>query len=116
MHSEILVGRQVSNQFIGEVVYIDDHICHTKVAQSRESDLQQGMATDFHQRFRAIVRKRTETRSQSGRQDHRFHLPSFSSSQCRRTTLSPFLERKCLASCSARYTERCWPPVHPNET
>ena len=31
-------------------------------------------------------------------------------------TSTPARPRRCFASCSARYTERCWPPVHPKET
>src|ERR1017187_3591381 len=100
---------------------INDDFADAENPQTRERDLKQRAAVDFYQRFRAIVGERPQTRAEAGGKDHGFHSPGFSSSslsnsRCRNTTSIPFLPRKCFASCSARYTERCCPPVQPNDT
>src|SRR5438445_9945337 len=98
------------------MMHVDDHLANLKGAQACQRHLQQGAAADFHQRLGTIVGERPQTGAQAGGQNHGFHLPSFSSSIWRITTLIPLRARRCFANSSARYTERCWPPVQPNET
>ena len=54
--------------------------------------------------------------AKAGGQNHRLHLPRFSNPRCRTTTSTPLVLRKCFANSSARYTDRCCPPVQPNDT
>src|SRR5882724_820808 len=95
---------------------VNDHLVNAKAAQPGESDLQHGTARDLHQRFGAIVGERTEPGAETGGQDHGFHRPCFSISTCRTATSRPLRPRKRLANCSAKYTERCCPPVQPKDT
>src|SRR5882724_686372 len=107
------------------VMNIDDDVVNAELAQASESDFQQRSSADFNQRFGAVIGQRTQTRTQACSQHHGFHRPRFSSSifsnsifsnsMWRSTTSTPSFARRCLASCSARYTERCWPPVQPKE-
>src|SRR5256885_10999085 len=97
-------------------MHVDYHFSNPKATQARECDLKQRAAGDFHQCLRAIVGERPQARTQAGGQNHRFHSPTFSNSRCRTTTSTPFLPRKRFASCSARYTERCCPPVDRKST
>src|ERR1017187_7520775 len=94
---------------------IDDNFTYSEKTQSAESNLQQGATGHSHQRLGAGIGERTQACAQSSGQDHRLHRPIFSNSMCRTTASTP-LSRRCFANFSARYTERCWPPVHPNET
>jgi putative hemolysin len=64
----------------------------------------------------AIVGEWPQTGTKAGGQNHCLHLSMFSNSRCSTTTSTPALPRKRRANCSARYTERCWPPVQPNDT
>src|SRR5712692_1620538 len=116
VNAEVIVGFQIVENRIGKVMHIDNHLANPKGEQARERDLQQRAAGDFHQGLGAMVGEWPQARTEPGGQNHRFHLPKFSSSRCRTTTSTPFLPRKCFASSSARYTERCWPPVQPNDT
>src|SRR5215467_13781891 len=97
-------------------MHIDYRLANSKGAQTRECYLKQRAAGDFHQRLGAIVGEWTQARTEARGQNHRFHLPAFSNSRCRTTTSTPFFPRKRFANCSAKYTERCCPPVQPNDT
>src|SRR5579859_7883208 len=102
-------------------MHVDDHIADPKVAKAGECDFQHSAPADFNQCFRAIVSERTKPRAQAGSQHHGLHWPAFSNSifsnsMWRTTTFTPGFPRKWLANCSARYTERCWPPVQPKDT
>src|SRR5262245_8976253 len=116
VHPKVVVCFQVLNNHVREVMDIDDHSIDTACAQTLKSDLQQRAACDFHQCLRTAVGEWPEARSKTCSQHHRFHFPRLSRARCRTTTSSPGLPRKCLASCSAKYTDRCCPPVQPNET
>ena len=116
VHPKVFLCFQVLNNHVREVMYIDDHSIDTGCAQTLERDLQQRAARDFHQCLRTAVGERPESRSKTCSQHHRLHFPRLSKARCRTTTSSPGLPRKCLASCSAKYTDRCCPPVQPNET
>src|SRR6202011_3265569 len=115
-HAEVFVCFQILENHFGKVMHVENHLANSKDAQARECDLQQRAASDFHQRFGAIVGEWPQPRTEAGGQNHRFHLSKFSNSRCRTTTSTPLLPRKRLANCSARYTERCCPPVQPNDT
>ena len=115
-HAEVIVAPQIGDDHIGKVMHVDNHFANPKGVQTRERDLQHGAAGDFYQRLGAIVGEGPQSRAEAGGQDHRFHWPILSNSRCRTTTSTPLLPRKRFASCSARYTERCWPPVQPNDT
>src|SRR6267154_511308 len=120
-HAEIFVRFEIVDDLVGEVVDVDDDFGDAEGTETRESDFEEGTASDFDEGFGASVRERAEARAEAGGEDHGFHwrvfrLPSFSSSRWRRTTSRPFLTRRRLANCSARKTERCWPPVQPKET
>ena len=101
-HAEIFVRLQVIDDHVGEVMHVDDHFANAEGAQARERDLQQRAAADFHQRLGAIIGERPQTRAQAGGQNHGLHLPCFSSSRWRTTTLMPLRARRCFANCSAR--------------
>ena len=104
-----------STIIVGEVMHVDDHFAHAKCAQAGQRDLQQrAPATSTSALGRSLVSGRS--RVPSRRQNHRLHRPIFSSSTMPHHHSTPALPRRCFASCSARYTERCWPPVQPNET
>ena len=100
---------------------VDDDFGDAEGAQAGESDFEESAAGEFDEGLGAIVGERTEARAEAGGKDHGFHwsdfrLPSFSSSRWRTEISRPFLARKRFDNCSARKTERCWPPVQPNET
>src|SRR5215469_18614274 len=98
------------------MMYVDDDVTNSKLAQAGERNFEQCSASDFDQGFWTVIGQGSQTRTESRGQNHGLHSAIFSNSRCRTTTLTTFWARKCLASCSARYTERCWPPVQPNET
>ena len=74
------------------------------------------VAQQIHRAIQTVTQRPVRYVINTGSQDHRFHWPEFSSSRCCTTTSTPILPRKRCANCSARYTERCWPPVQPNDT
>ena len=94
---------------------VDNHLAHAKEAQAAEDNLKQRAAGDGNQCLGPVVGERLQARAQAGGQNHRLHRPIFSNSICRTITSTP-LARRCFTNSSARYTERCWPPVQPNET
>ena len=104
------------NYLFGEMMRVHDGLADTGFAQTQKSNFQQRAPIQFDQRLRTIIGQRAQPRAQSCRQHHSLHLPIFSSSVCRKATSTPFIARKCLANCSAKNTERCCPPVHPNDT
>ena len=73
-------------------------------------------AADFHQGLWTCVGQGAQTCTEARSQNHRFHLPWLSRPRWRTATSRPALPRKWFASCSAKYTDRCCPPVHPKET
>src|SRR5216684_7590779 len=109
-------------------MHVDDHFANPELTQATERDLQQRMSSHFHERLGTIVSKRAQSRAQAGGQNHRprphcaafsaaaFSAAILSNSRCCTTTSTPFRPRRRFATCSAKYTERCCPPVHPNET
>ena len=118
LHAEIVVGFQIIDNHVREVMRIDNHLAHAKGAQAGEGDLQQRTAGNFTS---ALGRSSVSGRRRVPRPAARImafidFCRIFSSPICRTTTSTPPLPRKCFANCSARYTERCWPPVQPNDT
>src|SRR5947209_7104382 len=119
---------------------VDDDFADAEGAQAGETYFKESATREFDQGFGAILRQRLQARAEPGRKNHSFHrgafiaglsscrhsadrgdsgglhLPIFSNCRWRTATSTPFFARKRLASCSARNTERCWPPVHPKET
>src|SRR4029077_14170335 len=111
---------QAVNHHVRIVMHVDNHVTDPKFAQAGKRNFKQSTSANFNQSFRAVISERTQPRAQASSQHHGLHWPIFSSSifsnsTWRSTTSTPALPRKCLASCSARYTERCWPPVQPKE-
>src|SRR6185437_13807276 len=98
------------------MMHIHNHIVHTSGAQPQERDLQERMSLYFNQRLGAVVCERSKAHTKPGSQHQSPHAPLFSSERWRTITSTPSVPRKWFASASARYTDRCWPPVHPNDT
>ena len=73
-----------------------------KRRNARQDNLEHGAAGNFDERLGAVVGKRPQARTQTGRQNHRLHRPIFSSSICRTTTFTLSMPSKCIANCSAR--------------
>src|SRR5436305_12451743 len=104
---------------------VDDEIANAKGSDPLQRDLEEGAAANLNQRFGTIVSEGPQPGSAPGRQDHRLHRAAFcacvdsaailSNSRCVTTTSIPGRPRSLFATCSARYTERCCPPVHPND-
>src|SRR6185295_5209824 len=115
-HSEIILRFQIIGNHVGKMVHIHNDFAYSRIAQPPERDLQKRTAGNLHQRLGPAVCQWPQTRAKTGGQNHGFHLASLSNPRWPTTTSTPFLPRKCLANCSARYTERCCPPVQPNET
>src|SRR5579864_580502 len=125
-HAEIVLLLQIINYHVGKVMQVDDHFADSKLLEAAKRDLEQRVSGHFHQGFRAIVGERAKAGAEAGREDHRPHRTAFSAalfsaailsnSRCCTTTSTPLFPRSRFATCSARYTERCCPPVHPNDT
>ena len=73
LHAEGTVSLEVFDDFIGEVVDIDDYFLNSNRAQSRQRDLQKRAPGDFHQRFRTVIRERAQPCAQAGSKNHRPH-------------------------------------------
>src|SRR5690242_20670082 len=116
LQAEIVLGFQVLDYQVGEVVHVDNKLAHSKRRESRKCDFQQRAAAYFNKRFWTIIRQRAQPRAEACGQNHGPHRPIFSNSRCFSTTSTPLWPRSRFARCSARKTERCWPPVQPNET
>src|SRR4051812_34412803 len=97
-------------------MHVDDHIVNTEFAQACERDLEEGSAGDLDQRLGPIVGQWAQACAKSCRQDHGLHFPRVSRLIWRRATSTPDFPLRCLASSSAKKTDRCCPPVQPNET
>src|SRR5271154_7480672 len=95
---------------------VDDHFTNAEGLQAFNGDVEQRTAVQFDERFGTVVGQWPQPGSKTRGEDHCPHLPIFSRSMCRTMTSTPLRARRRLASCSARKTERCCPPVHPNET
>ena len=55
MHAKIVIGLQVLDHLLREVMCIDDYLVHAEGAQAREGDLQHRAAGDFYKRLGAVV-------------------------------------------------------------
>ena len=115
------MNAEIVDDHIGEVMRVDNDFLDPELAEADECELKHRAAADFNQGLRTIVGERTKTRAQPGSENHRLHFAIFSgkffsSSMWRTITSTPLVDRRCRASCSARKTDRCWPPVHPKET
>src|SRR5579871_3622667 len=123
---EIVVLLKELDHLIREVVHIYDDLANFKGDQAPKRNLQHRLPSDFHQRLRTIISERSQPRTETSSQNHCPHRLAFSasafsnailsSSRCTTTTSTPLRPRNRFATCSARYTERCWPPVQPNDT
>ncbi len=76
-HAEVVVGFQIVDDQIGEVMDVDDDFGDAERAQARESDFEQSAAGELNEGFGAIVGERTETRAEAGGEDHGFHTGAF---------------------------------------
>ena len=105
---------EVSHDHVGEVMHVDDQLADAEALQAAQRDLQQRVSGNLDQRLgtssvRAATACPVRPPESSPSSAHS------SSSRCRNTTRRHSV-RAASAICSARYTERCWPPVHPKET
>ena len=73
VHAEVLVGAEIFDDHVGEVMGIDDDFVNAEGAQAGERDLEQCAAGDLNQRLGTIVGERAQTRAQAGGQNHRLH-------------------------------------------
>src|SRR6266481_9060150 len=98
------------------MVDVHNNVVDTVIAQAQQCDLQQSLPGDFNQSLRTAIGDRLQAGSEARRKHHRLHWRAFSNTTCSTTTSTPFLPRRYLANCSAKYTERCRPPVQPKDT
>ena len=125
-HAEVVVLLQVVDDHVGEVMHVDDHFPDSEGGEAAKGNFQQRVSGDFHQGLGTIVGQGPQAGTESRGEDHGLHVAAFSaaefsafilsSSRWVTTTSTPLRPRRRLATCSARYTERCWPPVQPKET
>jgi len=76
-HAEVVVGLQVINNPIREVMDIENHFIDTEGAQTAEGELEEGAAGDRDKRFGTVVGERPQTRAQASGENHRLHLLCF---------------------------------------
>ena len=76
-HAEIVVGFQVVDNHVGEVMDVDDDFGDAEGAQAGESDFEQRAAIDFDERLGASVGEGAEARAEAGGEDHGFHEGAF---------------------------------------
>ena len=121
-HAEVPAGLEVFNNHVCEMMDVHYHFVHAKDVQAFEGDLEECAAGNRDQCLGTIIGERAQPRAKPGGEYHRLHLLTLSgwlilsSAIWRTITSTPLVPRKCFANCSARNTERCWPPVQPNET
>src|SRR5579864_4819788 len=101
-HSEVLVRFQILHDHVSKMMGINNDVVNSEFAQTGERKFQRRAPGNVHQGLGTIIGKRAQARAQAGSQNHGLHSANFSSSRWRTTTSTPFLARKCLASCSAK--------------
>jgi hypothetical protein len=77
--AEMVMGLQIVDNHVREVVRIDNHLANAKLTQARECDFEQRAAAELHQRLGTIVGERSQSAAQASGQDHRSHVSPFSS-------------------------------------
>ena len=121
VHAEVVVGFKIVGNHVGEVMGVDDDVDNAAGFEAGEREFKKRASGDFNQRLGAVVGERLQARAKTRREDHCLHDATFSGnlisiSMCRTMTSRSSRLRRCCANCSARKTERCWPPVQPKET
>ena len=72
-HAGVVVGFEIVDDPIGEVMDVDDHFGDGEGAQAGKGDFEEGAAGEFDKGFGAIIGKRAKARAQAGGEDHGFH-------------------------------------------
>ena len=107
------------------VMRVDHHLAHAEAAQPRQRDFQQRPPRHLHQSLGAIVGEWTQPCSQPRSQHHGLQraltglsspVPYLLQFEVPHNDLDAAHPAQAFARLSARYTERCCPPVQPNET
>src|SRR6266536_1613273 len=75
-HAKVCLLLQVIDNHVGEVMYVDDHLADSKLAQPAQRDLQERLSSHLHQGFRMIVSQRTKARAEASCQNHGLHCPA----------------------------------------
>ena len=76
-HAEVAIGLEVFDDFVCEVMDIENDLADAKGTQAAEGELKEGTAADSDQRFGAVVGERTQARAQTGGENHGLHLLCF---------------------------------------
>jgi hypothetical protein len=76
-HAEVLVGMEVIDDFVGEMMDVENDFANAEDAQAAEGELKESTAGDGDQRFGAVIGERTQARAQAGGENHRLHLLCF---------------------------------------
>ncbi len=72
-HAEVVVGFQVGDDHVGEVVNVDDGFGDAKGAQAGEINFEERAGIDFDEGLGTRVGERAEARAETGGEDHGFH-------------------------------------------
>src|SRR6267154_1608251 len=116
VHPEVVILFQIIGHHVGKMVDINNHLANSKHAQARQRDLEQRPSRNLYQSLGPGIGEWPQARAKPGGENHGFHFAGFSNSRWCTTTSTPFRPRNRAATCSAKNTDRCWPPVQPNDT
>ena len=76
-HAEVAVGLEVIDDFVCEVMDIENDFADAEGTQTAEGELKESTAADSDQRFGAVIGERTQARPQASGENHRLHLLCF---------------------------------------
>ena len=76
-HAEVAIGLEVIEDFVGEVMDIENDFADAEGTQAAEGELKESTAGDGDQRFGAFIGERTQARAQACGENHRLHLLCF---------------------------------------
>ena len=76
-HAEVAVGLEVIDDFVGEVMDIENDFTDAEGAQAAQSELKESTTGDSDQRFGAVIGERSQTRAQASGENHGLHLLCF---------------------------------------
>ena len=115
-HIDIPIGFQVIDHHVRKVVNIDDDFPDSK-ARSRSIVISNSVrpATSTSAFGRVLV-KAAIARSQTGGQNHGLHLPRDSNAICRSIRPHRLFPGNVWPIARQNTTDRCCPPVQPNDT
>jgi hypothetical protein len=77
-HAKVIVGFQIVDDHVGEMMDIDDDFGNAGGAEAKEGDFEKSAAGEFDEGFGACVGERAEACAKAGGQDHGFHWGRFS--------------------------------------